>query len=49
MPLHCVFRLEMGHLLARVGFEERIVYGDFFKNALGEDSSDMIWMAKKPK
>ncbi len=48
MQLHCVFRFEMEHLLARVGFEERTVYGDFFKNALGEDSSEMIWVVRKP-
>lgn len=48
LALHCVFRFEMEHLLARAGFEERIVYGDFFKNPLQESSSDMIWVAKKP-
>jgi ubiquinone/menaquinone biosynthesis C-methylase UbiE len=48
MTLHCVFRFEMEHLLARLGFEERIVYGDFFKNPLGEASSQMIWVARKP-
>lgn len=48
MPLHCVFRFEMEHLLARTGFEEHLVYGDFFKNPLNEQSSDMIWVARKP-
>lgn len=47
MTLHCVFRFEMEHLLARTGFEEREVYGDFFKNPLNENSSDMIWVARK--
>lgn len=47
MRLHCVFRFEMEHLLRRVGFEDRVVYGDFFKNPLSETSSDMIWMARK--
>lgn len=47
MALHCVFRFEIEHLLARMGFEERIVYGDFFKNPLDENSSDMIWVARK--
>lgn len=47
MPLHCVFRFEMEHLLARTGLENRIVYGDFFKNPLTENSSDMIWVAKR--
>jgi ubiquinone/menaquinone biosynthesis C-methylase UbiE len=45
MALHCVFPFEMEHLLARVGFEERVVYGDFFKNPLEENSSEMIWLA----
>ena len=44
--LHCVFRFEMEHLLARAGFEQRIVYGDFFKNTLNETSSEMIWVTK---
>lgn len=48
MTLHCVFRFEMEHLLARVGFAERVVYGDFFRNPLSETSSDMIWVARKP-
>jgi hypothetical protein len=47
IPLHCVFPFEMEHLLARVGFEERVVYGDFFKNPLRETSSEMIWVARK--
>jgi hypothetical protein len=45
MALHCVFPFEMEHLLARVGFEGRVVYGDFFKNQLEENSSKMIWLA----
>jgi len=47
MTLHCVFRFEMEHLLARVGFEECLVYGDFLKNPLDEKSSEMVWTAKK--
>jgi SAM-dependent methyltransferase len=47
MALHCVFRFEMEHLLARVGFDERVVYGDFFRNPLTETSSDMVWIARK--
>jgi hypothetical protein len=46
--LHCVFRLEMEHLLARVGFEIGAVYGDFFRHELGDDSPSMIWVARKP-
>jgi SAM-dependent methyltransferase len=48
MALHCVFRFEMEHLLARTGFEIQAVYGDFFKNALNDQSSEMIWVARKP-
>jgi ubiquinone/menaquinone biosynthesis C-methylase UbiE len=44
MSLHCVFRFEMEHLLARTGFENRVVYGNFFKGELKDDSSDMIWV-----
>lgn len=45
--LHCVFPFEMEHLLARTGFETRTVYGDFYRNPLDENSSDMIWVAKR--
>jgi hypothetical protein len=47
MALHCVFRFEMEHLLARTGFDSRSVYGDFFKNPLDENSSEMVWVAKR--
>jgi len=46
--LHCVFRFEMEHLLARVGFEIEAVYGDFFRHELQDDSPGMIWVAKTP-
>jgi SAM-dependent methyltransferase len=46
--LHCVFRFEMEHLLARTGFEVEAVYGDFFKHELQDDSPDMVWVARKP-
>jgi ubiquinone/menaquinone biosynthesis C-methylase UbiE len=49
MSLHCVFRFEMEHLLARTGFENQTVYGNFFKGDLKNDSSDMIWVAEKSK
>lgn len=48
MSLHCVFPFEMEHLLARTGFEERVVYGDFFGHPLNENSPEMIWVARKP-
>jgi len=47
--LHCVFRFEMEHLLARVGFSLKDVYGDFFQNPLDDKSPNMIWMAHKPE
>ena len=45
--LHCVFRFEMEHLLARAGFHVADVYGDFFRSPLEDDSSNMIWVAHK--
>jgi ubiquinone/menaquinone biosynthesis C-methylase UbiE len=47
--LHCVFRFEMEHLLARVGFSLDDLYGDFFQNQLNDKSSNMIWIAHKPE
>jgi hypothetical protein len=44
--LHCIFRFEMEHLLARAGFAVDAVYGDFFRRPLGEDSTHMIWVAR---
>jgi SAM-dependent methyltransferase len=44
--LHCVFRFEMEHLLARAGYEVLVLYGDFHKNPLKDDSSEMIWVAR---
>ena len=44
--LHCVFRFEMEHLLRRVGFEIEAIYGDFFRQAFGDDSPEMIWVAR---
>ena len=48
VPLHCVFRFEIEHLLARAGFEARGVYGDFFGHALSDQSADMIWVVAAP-
>lgn len=44
--LHCVFRFEMEHLLARVGFALEGLYGDFFRQPLQEESTEMIWVAR---
>ncbi len=46
VPLHCVFRFEMEHLLARAGFEVTALYGDFGRGELTDESSEMIWVAK---
>jgi SAM-dependent methyltransferase len=43
--LHCVFRFEMEHLLARAGFEIDAIYGDFARGPLLDASSEMIWVA----
>jgi ubiquinone/menaquinone biosynthesis C-methylase UbiE len=48
LRLHCLFRFEMEHLLARAGFEVEALYGDFTRAALDEDSSEMIWVARRP-
>lgn len=45
--LHCVFRFEMEHLLARSGFAVEALYGDFFRHALLDDSSSMVWVARR--
>ena len=47
MPLHCVFRFEMEHLLKRTGYKIEAVYGDFYKAALTDISDQMIWIARK--
>jgi hypothetical protein len=44
--LHCVFRFEMEHLLGRTGFAVDALYGDFFRQPLCDDSSEMIWVAR---
>jgi ubiquinone/menaquinone biosynthesis C-methylase UbiE len=43
--IHCVFRFEMEHLFARVGFKIDALYGDFSRNVFADNSSDMIWVA----
>lgn len=44
--LHCVFPFEMEHLLARAGFAIETVYGDFYRQALGDDSSELILVSR---
>ena len=45
--MHCAFRFELDHLLARTGFGARTVFGDFLRQELRDDSSEMIWVAQK--
>jgi len=47
--IHCVFRFEMEHLLARAGFCVEDVYGDFFRNQLTGESPSMIWVVHRPR
>jgi hypothetical protein len=44
--LHCAFRSEMEHLLARAGFRVETIYGDFYKGKLNDDSSQMVWIVR---
>lgn len=48
VALHCVFRFEMEHLLARAGYVLNAVYGDFLRSDLGESSREMVWAAHTP-
>ncbi|UCF10526.1 MAG: class I SAM-dependent methyltransferase, partial [Candidatus Bipolaricaulota bacterium] len=45
--IHCVFRHEMEHLLARAGLVVDGVFGDFLGGELAECSSEMIWLARR--
>lgn len=45
LRLHCLFPFEMAHLLARTGFESEAVYGNFYREALTDSASEMIWLA----
>ena len=47
--LHCLFRFEVEHLMARVGLDVRAVYGDFFQQPLADDSPGMIYVARRPE
>jgi SAM-dependent methyltransferase len=48
LRFHCLFRFEMDHLLARTGFAMDVVYGDFHRGTLRDDSSEMVWVAERP-
>ncbi len=45
--LHCLYRFEMEHLLARTGFEVEALFGNFFRQEFTGKSSDMIWVARR--
>ncbi len=47
VALHCVFRFEMEHLLARAGFALEALLGDFVGGALGNDSTEMLFQARR--
>lgn len=47
ISLHCVFRFEMEHLLIRAGFAVEMVYVDFYKHPLTDESPSMIWVAQR--
>jgi len=47
LRFHCVFRLEMEHLLTLTGFEIEEVYGDFSREELTDEATEMVWVAKK--
>jgi ubiquinone/menaquinone biosynthesis C-methylase UbiE len=47
IALHCVFRFEMEHLLARVGLTVEGLYGDFLQGGLEDDSTEMVWVARR--
>ncbi|HSB89932.1 MAG TPA: class I SAM-dependent methyltransferase [Anaerolineales bacterium] len=47
IALHCLFRYEMEHLLARAGFRLQALYGDFTGGALEDSSTEMIFLAQR--
>jgi SAM-dependent methyltransferase len=49
LRLRYVFRYEMEHLLALSGFEVEALYGWFDKRPFDDESSEMVWLARKPK
>ena len=45
--IHVVYHFEMEHLLARAGFAVTAFYGDFFRQEFWDESSEMIWLARR--
>ena len=48
LEFHCAFRFEMQHLLERAGFVIEGLYGGFERQALVNDSSEMVWVVRRP-
>ena len=47
LRLRYVFRYEMEHLLALSGFEIAALHGWFDRRPFADDSSEMVWIARK--
>jgi hypothetical protein len=47
LRLRYVFRYEMEHLLELSGFEIEALYGWFDRRPFDDDSSEMVWVARK--
>ncbi len=47
LTVRLIYPHEMGHLLARTGFEVEAVYGDFDERPLTEGCAEMIWVARR--
>ena len=45
--LRWVYRFEFEHLLARTGFALEAVYGSFDRSPVQEDSSELVWIARR--
>jgi hypothetical protein len=46
-PFRYFFRYEVEHLLARAGFKVTELYGKFDRSPLGDNSPEMIFVARK--
>ena len=49
MGLRYVFRFEMEHLLELAGFEVEALYGGFAGEPFTDTSTEMVWVARKPR
>lgn len=46
--LRYVFRYEMEHLLRQAGFDIEALYGWFDRSPFGDQSTEMVWVARRP-